>query len=110
MPADTWVCDLCSAFGPAGVNVPCPLCNMKGGALKRTTIHIDTGLFKDINHEFHNFTKACSFSKQKEEYKTPHGVEDQLYYDYFRKSTWKNAKNLLKNNENLNRESIDSCP
>ncbi len=49
VPADNWVCEVCASFGPSGINVPCPLCHVKGGALKRTSIHINTPLFKETN-------------------------------------------------------------
>ena len=46
VPSENWICEVCQAFGPAGCNVPCPLCNIKGGALKRTSIHINQPLFR----------------------------------------------------------------
>jgi len=65
VPADNWICEVCASFGPAGINVPCPLCNVKGGALKRTSIHINTPLFKDTNPEYHEFAKKCPNYKHK---------------------------------------------
>lgn len=53
VPAENWICDVCLAFGPAGINLPCPLCNVKGGAMKRTGIHIDNLLFKDNNPSYY---------------------------------------------------------
>lgn len=68
VPADSWICQVCAAFGPAGANVPCPLCNVKGGALKRTSIHINSNIFKDTNPSFHEYSKKCPFVKVKQEY------------------------------------------
>lgn len=89
VPSDNWVCEVCAAFGPAGINVPCPLCQVKGGALKKTSIHISNPLFKDTNPSFHEFSKKCPNFKHKEEYLSKKiGGEDEPYYDYFTKSTY----------------------
>ena len=68
VPAESWVCEICQAFGPGGINLPCPLCDIKGGAMKRTSIHIDTNIFKESNPGYHEFAKRCPYNKQKEEY------------------------------------------
>lgn len=85
VPADSWICEVCTAFGPSGINVPCPLCNVRGGALKRTSIHIQNPLFKETNPGYHEYAKKCHHLKAKEEYLPK---DDEPYYDYFLKSTY----------------------
>ena len=36
--------------------------------MKRTSIHIDTNIFKESNPGYHEFAKRCPYNKQKEEY------------------------------------------
>ena len=38
VPSESWICEVCHAFGPKGRFLRCPMCTVKGGALKRTTI------------------------------------------------------------------------
>ena len=45
--------------------------------MKRTSIHIDTNIFKESNPGYHEFAKRCPYSKQKEEY-TSNKVEEKI--------------------------------
>lgn len=68
VPSESWICDVCLAFGPKGRWLPCALCTVKGGALKRTTISSDTAIFKETNPSYHEFLRGCSHTKVKEDY------------------------------------------
>jgi bromodomain and PHD finger-containing protein 1 len=35
IPESNWICEVCESFGPAGSNLPCPLCSVSGGAMKK---------------------------------------------------------------------------
>lgn len=45
--------------------------------MKRTTIHIDSNLFKDTNPVFYEYAKKCPYSKQKEEYQPKEKMEKE---------------------------------
>jgi hypothetical protein len=40
VPEHNWICEVCEAFGPPGINLPCPLCSITGGAMKRSSTSI----------------------------------------------------------------------
>ena len=38
VPSCHWICDVCSAFGRPGINLPCALCGLRGGIMKPTVL------------------------------------------------------------------------
>ena len=46
--------------------------------MKRTSIHIDTNLFRETNPGYHEYAKKCPYNKQKEEYITKDKVEAEV--------------------------------
>lgn len=49
VPEGAWLCDMCQVLGPQAVKLlPCALCPIKGGVLKRT-VHVNDGSL-DLSH------------------------------------------------------------
>lgn len=57
IPSGDWICQLCSAFGPAGRYLPCPLCTRRGGVMKSIDIDITKKIFEGLNPKYADFQK-----------------------------------------------------
>jgi hypothetical protein len=62
IPEGDWICDLCIKFGVKGKYVRCPLCDCRGGILRRSKIKSINSFFLRHNKDYYNF----SSSRQKE--------------------------------------------
>ena len=59
-PRGDWVCNTCLEFGERGKDLRCPFCNIRGGAMKVSSLKADTNIFQETNPNFHNFLKSYS--------------------------------------------------
>ncbi|KAL4493484.1 hypothetical protein ABPG72_007492 [Tetrahymena utriculariae] len=102
LPQEDWICDACISFGPNAKYLRCALCTKRGGALKRSKMHVKTNFFEHLNTDYHSYLKNLpeEFSDQPEVYdtslwendkkrstnKTPQNEENQeeteLYFDF----------------------------
>ena len=57
VPHGSWVCDLCTYYGPEGRLVRCALCTRRGGCLRRTNIKSRDEFWKSRNPSYYD--AAC---------------------------------------------------
>lgn len=80
LPTEDWICDLCLEFGASGQYLKCPLCQQRGGALKKSQLTSETNLFLKLNPNYHQILSQSKMKKP--EKKRGNNKYDDLYYDF----------------------------